>query len=473
MEFQILKIMKETTPISRRVRFRDFNPAQQLNQTRQFDNDRDRMVRVTISRQGSNGETITAEDFVSQEQFRRLLPRNEAGSRSSDRLFGPRDAYQRSPRRSRRGALSWQTSDGSDTESDEYHLRDFRNSNHSSLPERRGRTAYGPTTPMNRGSDSAVKIGGIVSNWKLTFPGTEKDPEQFLLILKDRLSSSGIDRNQYIPYLSNVFEGPYRAWYILNKGRWKTWKEFAHAFRYQWGVKKQDGDLFLEVRDLKSEKGESLAEFTCRARLIFERMQRPPPFRDQLKQILVKFNPRLIFEVLNLPIYDYDQFLHYINERSYLYRRSLDASKEPRGKSTKAEFRHLQEELGENQDSESTRQSDSDEKPPQLRQISQNKNNASRQQGNSKEKSKTLTRQRLEGNLARFENNKPKQNQTKEPLKKVVLDPNKMFCYNCGQTKHTARFCTADRQVVCFICKKIGHVNKDCNQASGNDQAPQ
>lgn len=35
-------------------------------------------------------------------------------------------------------------------------------------------------------------------------------------------------------------------------------------------------------------------------------------------------------------------------------------------------------------------------------------------------------------------------------------------CYNCGELGYTSRFCTADRQVVCHICEKKGHVNADC-----------
>lgn len=124
-----------------------------------------------------------------------------------------------------------------------------------------------------------MKIGRILSTWKIAFPKTTKDPEQFLLLLEDHLSSSGIHNDYFIPHLSQLFEGPHKSWYFVNEESWRTWNEFAHAFQYEWGVKKDDADLLIEIRDLELERNETLAEFACRARLIFERMQYPPEFR--------------------------------------------------------------------------------------------------------------------------------------------------------------------------------------------------
>ena len=56
-------------------------------------------------------------------------------------------------------------------------------------------------------------------------------------------------------------------------------------------------------------------------------MQYPPEFREQLKQILTKFNPRLTFEILNLSLKNYTEFLHYVNERNYLYQRTVELQK--------------------------------------------------------------------------------------------------------------------------------------------------
>lgn len=107
-------------------------------------------------------------------------------------------------------------------------------------------------------------------------------------------------------------------------------------------MKKDDADLLLEVRDLNLERNESLAEFACRARIIFERMQYPLEFREQLKQILTKFNPHLAFEILNLPLRNYTEFLHYVNERNYLYRRS-SVSHKNRTKLNNIDSNHAQE----------------------------------------------------------------------------------------------------------------------------------
>lgn len=129
----------------------------------------------------------------------------------------------------------------------------------------------------------------------------------------------------FVPYLSQLFKGPYKSWYFVNKERWRTWREFSQAFRYEWGVKKGDADWLLEIRDLELGKSETLAEFAYCARFIFEQMQHPPEFKEQLQQILTKFNPRLTFEILNLSLTNYRNFLHYVSERNYLYRRVVDS----------------------------------------------------------------------------------------------------------------------------------------------------
>ena len=181
--------------------------------------------------------------------------------------------------------------------------------------------------PAGSDSNVSMNIGRIVSSWKISFPKTERNPEHFLLILKDYLDVTGIHKDLFVPCLSKIFEGSYQSWYLINKNSWRTWRDFSRAFRYEWGVKRDDADLLLEVHELKLEKNETLAEFACRARLIFERMQYPPEFREQLKQILTKFNPRLTFEILNLSLKNYTEFLHYVNERNYLYQRTVELQK--------------------------------------------------------------------------------------------------------------------------------------------------
>ncbi|KAK2577561.1 hypothetical protein KPH14_012908, partial [Odynerus spinipes] len=81
-------------------------------------------------------------------------------------------------------------------------------------------------------------------------------------------------------------------------------------------------------------------------------MKNPPSFKDQLKQILVKFNPRLTVEILNLPIYNYEDFLHYVNERSYICSRSIENQKESRSRKNRVDMQCLQDEMSNEIDSE-------------------------------------------------------------------------------------------------------------------------
>lgn len=323
-----------------------------------------------------------------------------------------------------------------------------------------------------------------MSTWKITFPKTEKDPDQFLLILKDYLSTSGIHKDLFVPCLSKIFEGPYRSWYLVNKKSWRTWKDFSRAFRYQWGVKKADGDLFVEIRDLKLEKGESLAEFACRVRLLFERMQRPPEFREQLKQVLSKFNPRLTFEILNLPLRNYDEFFHYINERNYLYKRAVE-SQNSHSKSKRTDLSYVQGQFNpgeEDQNDQPTSDNDEDDNDEQVTHLITIEPKTSRKSKKRQKPQsyKTSVRHRLEQNLERFDKTNKQINtailRTEQPTNsypKGSYNQSKMFCYNCGQKGHATRFCTASRQVVCLGCRDIGHDNLNCPKVQGNGPSPQ
>ena len=282
-----------------------------------------------------------------------------------------------------------------------------------------------------------------------------------------------------MPCLSKIFEGLYRSWYLVNKRSWYTWKNFVRALRYEWGVKKEDTDLLYEVRDLKIDKTETLAEFASRARLIFECMERPPPFQEQLRQILRKFSPRLMFEVLNLAHQNYTEFLHYANKRAYLYKH-YDTQK-PRLRSQKtSELNQMQgqSDVDNSNDTDIDEENIEDSEAITDLKVIQNKSS-----GNTDKISKSLTKQRLEKNLQRFDNSH-KQNQTSSVNEKpsnssnnksdkLTFDPSKTFCTNCGQTGHSGRYCTNDRQSVCFKCRKSGHETRACTLDQGNAKCPQ
>ena len=314
-----------------------------------------------------------------------------------------------------------------------------------------------------------------------------------MLILKDCLSTSGIHRDLFVPCLSKIFEGPYRSWYLVNKKLWRTWREFARAFRYEWGVKKDDADLLLEVHELKLEKNETLAEFACRARLIFERMQYPPEFKERLKQILTKFNPRLTFEILNLSLKSYTELLHYVNERSYLYQRSVE-SQQMRPRSNRADLSYVQDQFDSADEPDEYLIHDelksSDENIESEQAADFNVFQPKRTVNSKKEfkvsNSKSLTRQRLDQNLDKFQGKLnqaditskisakiPVDERTKPEGTKPPFDRSKLFCFNCAKLGHTLRYCTPEPQMVCCLCCETGHFNMSCSKYQGNAKSSQ
>ena len=448
--------------------------------------------KISVTRVLQNGQTVNEDRFVTEQQYRQIMdltndPVNfEARERRSvsrdslyDRSSNPSRASIRShssgnlpsstryslnretPTFPRRDSLSWRTSDSSNDD----------------LPYESQRRVRNSLANTNFHEISPIKIGQVVNSWKISFPKTEKDPEQFLLILMDFLSSSGIQKDLFVPCLSKIFEGPYRSWYLVNKRSWYTWKDFVRAFRYEWGVKKEDTDLLYEVRDLKIDKTETLAEFASRARLIFECMERPPPFQEQLSQILRKFSPRLMFEVLTLVHQNYTEFLHHANKRAYKH---CDTQK-PRLRSQK--ISELNQVQGQSNVDNSNDTDIDEENIKDSEAITDLKAVQNKSSGNTDKISKSLTKQRLEKILQGFDNSH-KQNQTSSfnekssntsnnKSDKLTFDPSKTFCTNCGQIGHSGRYCTNDRQSVCFKCRKSGHETRACILDQGNAKCPQ
>ncbi|KAK0156672.1 hypothetical protein PV328_012453, partial [Microctonus aethiopoides] len=157
---------------------------------------------------------------------------------------------------------------------------------------------------------------------------------------------------------------------------------------------------------ISSNKGETLAELTCRARLIFERMMYPPTFKEQLKQILVKFNPRLTFELMNLPLHNYEEFLHYVSERSYLFRRSGEINKNTRFKTERTDLKYLQDEtdIAEKNhiQTEIYNIANDDEITAELNAMEQRSFRSNTVDSNKQSASKPMVRQRLKNNLTNY-----------------------------------------------------------------------
>ncbi|XP_063982111.1 uncharacterized protein LOC135165092 [Diachasmimorpha longicaudata] len=327
--------------------------------------------------------------------------------------------------------------------------------------------------------NTGIRVTRLVSDWKLNFPQTEKDPDQFLLILMERLDTTGINKDLFVPCLSAIFEGPHRSWYLINKSKWRSWKDFATAFRHNWAVKKDDMDLYSEVGNLTVERGESLAEFTYRARFLFERMTNPPTFQKQIDQIIKKYNPRIALEILGLGIKNYDDFLEFSNVRGDVFKQVVDRK---RGRFTrkkvdlncmKIETSDIEDEIGSIDEEEPSESEETGLNAIESKQHAYN--NKSRSQG-----SKTMVRKRLENNLANFERKSKEIKDTPaqhdyRPKRRfdAPRDWSKILCYNCGQTGHSSRGCTAKRQEVCHVCQQVGHVNENCPTLSGNEKSPQ
>lgn len=204
-------------------------------------------------------------------------------------------------------------------------------------------------------------------------------------------------------------------------------------------MKKDDADLLLKVRDLKIKKGETLAEFTCRTRLLFERMQYPPSFREQLKQILSKFNPRLTFEILNLPLKNYQEFLHYVNEHNYIFSRSMDIQKSRTKSRTDLCAVQDQNDSDDEQETQATKSHSESDEEVSLNTVHGRESDRPRN-GTKSRNNQSSNRQRLEQNLKNFDrsNNSTKSfptersssdNMTKrDSSNNRPFDKSKLFC---------------------------------------------
>ncbi|KAK0180575.1 hypothetical protein PV327_002942 [Microctonus hyperodae] len=130
--------------------------------------------------------------------------------------------------RSGRGSLAWHSSSSSDSENG---WRGNRHSSYYSSYNRRGRPFrnspqrdYGPSGREEFSENerryssrrqvneqltisSGINIGRIVNTWNLSFPKSESDPEQLLLLLEENLQTYSINKDLFVPCLSSIFTG--------------------------------------------------------------------------------------------------------------------------------------------------------------------------------------------------------------------------------------------------------------------------
>ena len=222
-------------------------------------------------------------------------------------------------------------------------------------------------------------------------------------------------------------------------------------------------------------------------------MRYPPEFREQLKRILSKFNLWPTFEILHLSLKNYTKLLHYVNERSYLYQRSVESQK-ARLRSSRTELNCVQDQF------DSADESDEYLAQDELKSSVENSENENvtdfnafqpKHTLNSKKEfkvrnSKTLTRQRLDQNLEKFQRKSNhagiinkfaaktsggEQSKSKGP--KRPFNRSKLFCFNCAGLGHTIRYCTSEPQMVCCLCRETGHFNTSCPKYQENAKSPQ
>lgn len=168
------------------------------------------MIKIVIGKPLADGTLINEEIFVTEERYRQMTESsrqdtaqvnnnmshyyNRDSNLSRDIDHSPdRDLSGYSARRT--GSLfSWNDSDFSEDDQQERN-RFLPVDRNEFMGPQSFATQFRQNYSTNAGNVNAIQIGRIVSSWKISFRKTEKDPKQFLLILKDYLSTSGIDRN--------------------------------------------------------------------------------------------------------------------------------------------------------------------------------------------------------------------------------------------------------------------------------------
>ncbi|KAK2578371.1 hypothetical protein KPH14_001067 [Odynerus spinipes] len=178
-------------------------------------------------------------------------------------------------------------------------------------------------------------------------------------------------------------------------------------------------------------------------------MRHPPSFKDQLKQILVKFNLRLTLEILNLPIYNYEDFLHYVNERYYICSRSIESHRKTRSRKERVDMYHLQGEVVSEYNSVISQNDstyDNDDAVTNLKAFQPGNHQSTQSNKQHTSNSKPLTHERLERNLSNFDERNKRDNVSSKSndnsnrmQSNAPRDWSKVFCYNCGEWGHLAR----------------------------------
>ena len=306
--------------------------------------------------------------------------------------------------------------------------------------------------------------------WNIKYSGTRNDdPDAFLMRIeegRDLVPVSDANLLRVIPFF---LQGIALSWFRGSKHLWRTFEQFARAFRVRFGDSDFQFELRQEIHLRTQGERESVSDYLTCMRAMFDKLKPRMSEAEEVSYAHRNLLPRLHLAIHRNEIEDFVHLEYLANiaqksyrvarsykpppvpERSLLpdlayrdpnYRRSEKRSSAPRERLT-----FLEEEA----------ESPEFEEPVDLAYLSLEKRSNGRTDGRTKPGGSSDTRAREPKAPTPKLNNLPE-----NPTPRVFK------CWNCGEPGHGFTSCTGPRNRFCFGCGQKDVTKPECPRCSGN-----
>lgn len=153
-------------------------------------------------------------------------------------------------------------------------------------------------------------------HWNLKFSG-EEDPAAFLEQLEERIIAENIIPERILPQMPELLHGRAALWFRNNRSKWRTWQDFASAFKSYYFPLNWHADLIIEINRRLHRPDESVLSYITDMQTLMRR-HGEITLQQQLNWLYQNLLPEYRMQLRTYQFTDVEQFVKAAREYELL-----------------------------------------------------------------------------------------------------------------------------------------------------------